>query len=373
MKKLLIVLTLLLSVSVLGRAETKPVETLALGARAPAFALRGVDGRIYRLRSFARAKVLVVVFTCNHCPTAQAYEERLKQLSTDYRGQGVALVAISPNDNKSVRLDELGYTDLGDSLEEMKTRARDRKFNFPYLYDGDTQQVSRAYGPQATPHAFVFDAARKLRYVGRIDNSERESLVKTRDLRQAIDALLIGGEIETIQTKSFGCSVKWAGKADAVQRFMDKLAAEPVTVEMADADALKALRQNTSGKIRLVNLWATWCGPCRTEFPELVTINRMYRHRAFEFVSIAANFPDEKKEVLAFLQQQQASNRNLLFAETDKYKLMEAFDPTWNNAVPYTILIGPKGDVLYQVQGPIDPLELRRAIVKNLKEDRVLQ
>ncbi|MEJ7617054.1 MAG: TlpA family protein disulfide reductase [Pyrinomonadaceae bacterium] len=192
-------------------------------------------------------------------------------------------------------------------------------------------------------------------------------------MRAAIDALLAGREVASNQTKSFGCSVKWAGKSDAVKRFMDQLAAEPVAVEMADADALKTLRQNTSGKLRLVNLWATWCGPCRTEFPELVTINRMYRQRAFEFVSIAANFPDEKKEVLAFLQQQQASNRNLLFADTDKYKLMEAFDPAWNNAVPYTMLIGPSGDVLYKVQGPIDPLELRRAIVKNLKEDRVLQ
>ncbi|MEJ7711217.1 MAG: redoxin domain-containing protein [Pyrinomonadaceae bacterium] len=372
-KKLILFVMLVLSASSLSAAETKPVETLALGAQAPAFALRGVDNRIYRLRSFARSKVLVIVFTCNHCPTAQAYEERLKQLTTDYRGKGVAVVAISPNDNKSIRLDELGYTDLGDSLEEMKIRARDRQFNFPYLYDGDTQAASRAYGPTATPHAFVFDAARKLRYIGRIDNSEREELVKNRELRSAIDSLLAAREIEAKQTKSFGCSIKWAGKADAAKRFMDKLAAEPVSVELADADALKALRQNNSGKLRLVNLWATWCGPCRTEFPELVTINRTYRHRAFEFVSIAANFPDEKKEVLAFLQQQQASNRNLLFADTDKYKMMEAFDPEWNNAVPYTMLIGQSGEVLYKVQGPVDSLELRRAIVKNLKEDRTLQ
>ncbi|MEJ7617055.1 MAG: redoxin domain-containing protein [Pyrinomonadaceae bacterium] len=162
MKKLLIVLALLLSVSSLCAAETTPIETLALGAPAPAFALRGVDGRIHRLRSFACARVLVVVFTCNHCPTAQAYEERLKQLSTDYRTQSVALVAISPNDNKSVRLDELGYTDLGDSLAEMKIRARDRKFNFLACTTA-TRNRSRAYGPQAKPHAFVFDAARKLR------------------------------------------------------------------------------------------------------------------------------------------------------------------------------------------------------------------
>ncbi|MBA2645166.1 MAG: redoxin domain-containing protein [Pyrinomonadaceae bacterium] len=373
MKKIPMTLMMLLISCLCAGADTKPVQTLQIGSAAPDFALRGVDRRIHRLRNFAKAKVLVVVFTCNHCPTAQAYEERIKQLVNDYRGKGVTLVAISPNDNKSVRLDELGYTDLGDSLADMKIRARHKQFNFPYLYDGDLQTVSRAYGPQATPHAFVFDAARKLQYVGRIDDSEREQFVKTRDLRDALDAMLAGREVANKQTRSFGCSVKWAGKHEAVKAHLEKLAAEPVSIEMADAEALKELRKNSSGKLRLINFWATWCGPCITEMPELVTINRMYRHRAFEMVFVAANFPDEKRDVLSFLQQQQASNRNLLFAGTDKYALMSAFDPEWNSAIPYTMLISPTGEVLYKEQGPVDPLELKRAIVRSLKEDRKFQ
>lgn len=351
-------------------ADQTKHETLALGAAAPDFNLRGVDGRFHRLRDYASAKILAIVFTCNHCPTAQAYEERIKQLVIDYKDKGVAFVAIMPNDPRSVRLDELGYTDLSDSYEEMKIRAAQKQFNFPYLYDGDTQAVANAYGPTATPHLFLFDAGRKLRYVGRIDDSEREQYVKVRDARAALDAMLAGRELANAQTKSFGCSIKWAGKQETVKHYMEKLAAEPVTVELADAQAMKDLRKNDSPKLRLVNFWATWCGPCRTEFPELVTINRMYRHRAFELVTVAANFPDEKGAVLDFLQQHQASGRNMLFAETDKYKMMEAFDPKWNNAVPYTMLIAPGGEVLYQVQGPIDPLEVKRIIAKSLKEDR---
>ncbi|HVG38851.1 MAG TPA: redoxin domain-containing protein, partial [Pyrinomonadaceae bacterium] len=304
-------------------------------------------------------------------PTAQAYEERIKQLVVDYKDKGVAFVAISPNDPKSVRLDELGYTDLSDSYEEMKVRAAQKKFNFPYLYDGDAPQTaSQAYGPVATPHTFVFDKERKLRYVGRIDDSEREPLVKVRDLRAALDAMLANRLVANAQTKSFGCSIKWAGKSEVVKTYMEKLAAEPVAVELADAGALQNLRRNETPKLRLVNFWATWCGPCRTEFPELVTINRMYRHRAFELVTVSANFPDEKAAVLDFLQQHQASGRNMLFADTDKYKLMEAFDPKWNNAVPYTMLIAPGGEILYQVQGPFDPLEVKKIIAKSLKEDR---
>ena len=106
------------------------------------------------------------------------------------------------------------------------------------------------------------------------------------------------------------------------------------------------------------------------EFPDLVEINRMYRHRAFEMVTVSANFPDEKKEVLAFLTKQQASGKNLIFASEDKYKLMEAFDKGWAGAVPLTMLIAPGGEVVYREEGAVDPLELKRAIVKSLKEDR---
>jgi thiol-disulfide isomerase/thioredoxin len=354
----------------LAPAAEEAVKTLEIGAKAPDFRLEGVDGRWYTLKDFAKAKILVVVFTCNHCPTAQAYEERMKLLVNDYQGQGVAFVAISPNDENSVRLNELGYTDLSDSFAEMKVRAAHKKFNYPYLYEGDRTGVARAYGPAATPQAFVFDAERKLRYVGRIDDSEREQYVKVKDLRKALEALVAGEPVAVEKTKAFGCSIKWAGKAESVKQYMAKLAAEPVSVEMADAAALAALRKNDSDKLRLVNFWATWCGPCITEFPELVTINRMYRQRAFEMVTVAAQFPDEKKEVLGFLTKQQASSRNLLFADTDKYKLMEAFDKDWNAALPYTVLIGPGGEYLYKVQGSLDPLELKRTIVKALKDDR---
>lgn len=370
MKTVRPVVIALLAAARISAADIRAVETLPLGATAPDFRLPGVDGKKYSLKDFRKADVLVIVFTCNHCPTAQYYEERLKQVVSEYGKKGVALVAINPNDPKSVRLDELGYTDLSDSFQEMKVRAQYKKFNFPYLYDGAKEDVSRAYGPVATPHAFVFDKERKLRYVGRVDDSERPEFVKVRDLRNAIEALLAGRELPVKQTQSFGCSIKWAGKEEEVNRYMARLAAEPVDAELVDADGLRSLRRNGSGKLRLVNFWATWCGPCITEFPDLITLDRMYRHRAFELVTVSANYPDEKREVVAFLKKNQASCRNLLFGETDKYKLMEAFDPKWNGALPYTVLLGPDGEVLYQHQDAIDPLEVKRAIVKALKEDR---
>jgi peroxiredoxin len=348
-------------------ADFQP-STLPLGASAPDFKLPGVDGKDHALQDFKSAKLLLLVFTCNHCPSAQYYEPRLKQLVEDFQKRGVAVVAIMPNDPKSVRLDELGWTDLSDSFAEMKIRAEALHYNFPYLYDGDSESVSRAYGPVATPHAFIFDEQRKLRYVGAIDDSERVEHVTTHYVRDALEALLAGKEPPKNKTKVVGCSIKWAGKADLVKTYMEKLAAEPVTLAPANEEMLKALRKNDSGKFRLVNFWATWCAPCVAEFNEFVTINRMYRHRDFELVTVSINRPDEQKVVGKFLQDHQASCRNLIFDSATRDKLIDAFDPNWQGEVPYTVLLAPDGKITYRESGSIDSLAVKRTIVKAMNE-----
>lgn len=342
--------------------------TLALGSPAPDFSLPGIDGKTHKLSNYSSAKVLVLVFTCNHCPTAQLYESRIKKLADDYKGKGVSLVAIQPNNPAAIRLDELGYTDVSDSFDDMKIRAAYRHFNFPYLYDGDTQTTANAYGPKATPHVFIFDGERKLRYEGRIDNSQRESLVKTQDARNAIDALLAGKPIPVAHTGVFGCSTKWISKRAGRTEADKKIEAEPVNLELATADDLKKLRSNPTGKVLLVNFWATWCGPCVHEFPELENTYRMYRLRDFDTVMVSSNMPDEKAGVLKALQKQHASSRNLIFGSDDTYAMQAAFDPKWEAGVPYTVVLSPEGKVLYQEQGEVDILKLRRTILANLPD-----
>jgi peroxiredoxin len=362
------IVVLLLACSVIVRADDNP-PTLAIGAAAPDFNLRAVDGKTYRLQDFASSKVLVVVFTCVHCPTAQLYEGRIKKLADDYRERDVVLVAIQPNNPNAVRLDELGYTDLADSLPEMKIRAEYRHFNFPFLYDGDTQSVARAYGPTATPHVFVFDQDRKLRYQGRVDSSQREALAKRQDARLAIDAVLAGEAVEMEKTPTVGCSIKWAYKQASGEAEMARIAKEPVVLNPAGLDELKALRKNGTGKVLLVDFWATWCGPCTAELPEFQKMYRMYRKRAFDLVTVSVNFPDERRGVMRFLDEQHASSKNLIFATNETYDEMAAFDPAWNAGVPYTVLIGIDGKVIYQQQGEVDPLEVRRLILANLPDD----
>jgi len=338
-------------------------KTLEIGADAPDFSLPGIDGKTYTLQSFKNTKVLVVVFMCNHCPTSQAYEDRIVKLTSDYAAKGVSVVAINPNNPASLRLDELGYSDVGDSFEDMKVRAKDRRFNFPYLYDGETEITSNKYGPTATPHIFIFDKTRKLRYNGRIDDMENPAKTPhSLDARNAIEALLNNKEVPVAVTKTFGCSIKWAEKSDWIQKAAIRWAKEPVKIDTINVAGIKEVLKNHSDKLRLINLWATWCGPCVAEFPDLVTINHMYRDRGLELVSISADEPANKDKALKFLQRQQASGTNYIYVGDDKYKMIEAVDPKWDGALPYTILVQPDGKIVYAHGGAIDAEELKKII-----------
>jgi peroxiredoxin len=344
---------------------------LAVGSAAPDFALPGVDGKIHRLSDYAANPVLVVVFACNHCPISQMYEQRIQQLDDDYRERGVAVVAIQPNDPKAIRIDELDSSDISDTLEEMKIRVEYKHLRYTYLYDGETQSVTRAYGPQATPHIFVFDQERKLRYEGRIDNSYRIEQVKTHDARNAIEALLANKEVAVTHTGVFGCSTKWQEKEASRVEALRKIEEQPVALEMATADELKKLRSNPTKHTLLVSFWATWCGSCIDEFADFQDTYQMYKVRDLDLVTVAANMPDEKNGVMKMLEKKHATSRNLLFASEDTAALQLAFDPTWESAVPYTVLIDADGKILYKRVGSIDILELRRTILANLPSDYI--
>jgi peroxiredoxin len=344
---------------------------LALGSPAPDFSLPGVDGKIHRLADYGASPILVVVFTCNHCPIAQMYEQRIQQLETDFRERGVAVVAIQPNDPKALRIDELDSSDISDTLDEMKIRVEYKHLRYPYLYDGETQSVARAYGPQATPHVFIFDKDRKLRYEGRMDNSYRQELVNSQDARNAIEALLANHEVPVKKTGVFGCSTKWQEKEASRVESLRKIEEQPVKLEMATAADLQTLRKNPAKRMLLVSFWATWCGSCIDEFSDLQDTYQMYKVRDFDLVTVSANMPDEKISVLKMLEKKHATTRNFLFASNDTAALQAAFDPTWESAVPYTLLLDADGRVLYKSLGSVDILELRRTILANLLSDYI--
>ncbi|RMG04024.1 MAG: thioredoxin family protein [Planctomycetota bacterium] len=172
-------------------------EGVKVGDPAPQWkGIIGIDDKEHSLAEYKDAKVVVVVFTCNHCPVARAYEDRLIALQKDYKDKGVQLVAINVNNLPADRLDQ------------MKARAKEKGFNFPYLYDS-SQKIGHAFGATVTPHVFVLDAKRKVAYIGAVDDNMAPDKVKTPYLRNAIDALLAGKKPDPAQTKPFGCGIKY--------------------------------------------------------------------------------------------------------------------------------------------------------------------
>ncbi len=345
-----------------ARCDDGLTRTLPIGSAAPDFTLPGIDGRNHSMKDYANARILVIIFTANHCKTAQAYEGRIMQLVKDYKDKGVAVVAIAPNDPQALSLSELVYSDLSDSFDELKIRAQERGFNFPYLYDGEIQKVSRAYGPVSTPHVFIFDQARKLQYVGRIDDSENIAKVTKQDARNALDALLAGNPVPVQKTRTFGCSIKWSEKRAAAARELAAMEKEPVALQSAGAQTIRTLVTNDTPKMLLINVWATTCGPCLVEMPELVTMNRMYRNGNFELVTISADPPDRQAKVLGVLQEKRVAARNYIFDSNDKDALANALDADWPGGLPYTILVAPGGQILQRQMGQLDSMKLKKVI-----------
>jgi peroxiredoxin len=353
---------------------------MKIGAHIPDFTLPGADGKMHSLKEWASAKYLMIVFECNHCPESQNYEGRIKQLYEDYKGKGVQLVAINPNNPASVRLDELGYTDLEDSLPEMKVRMADRHITWPYLYDGETQATATKFGVIATPHVFIFDQDRNLRFEGQIDNNQRPDLVTTKDTRNALEELLAGKPVTVTETRVHGCSTKWLSKATGAQSReaeMQRIMKEPVKLDTADADALKKLKANGSGKVEVVTFWSTKCTTCADTFHALETTYRMFRQRAFSFVTVATDPVSGKDAVIDFLQKQYASGTNVQ-STADLAAVQAAFGEKWKANSIFTIVIGADGKVLYRKEGLMakagdvvpspDLLNFRRSILANMPD-----
>lgn len=379
---LLVSFALTLSFASAAPPPPEGVGPLAIGTSAPDFTLPGVDGKDHSLSDYSDADVLAILFTCNHCPSAQGAESRIKSIVDDYSEKSFQLVAISPNAPESIRLNELGYSVYGDTLEDMKRHAEANDFNFPYLYDGDTQEATRAFGALATPHIFIFDKERKLRYAGRVDDSRYgdPSTIQSHDARDAIDALLAGKEVPVAETRAHGCSTKWAYKRDLVTKYNEEFEAKEVTIEPLSPTDAKKLRANETSKLRLINFWATWCGPCIGEMPHLVEIGRQFETRGFDMITISTDAPGaiEKAGTIlsrfhaalprlteASLEEEGRTTNNYLF-EGSTDELAEAIDPEWQGTLPHTIIVAPGGEIIHRVSGEIDPEAIKTVIVEKL-------
>jgi peroxiredoxin len=357
-------------------------HSLKIGESAPDFSLLGVDGKTYSLADFRDQPFLMVIFLSNHCPASHAAETRFLPFVAKLKGQGVAVVAINPNSVEGLRVEELGYSKYSDSYDEMKLYARDRGFTFPYLYDGGTQKTAKAYGCLCTPHLFIFDRERRLRYEGRFDDSQSPdpATVHSTDGANAMEALLAGQPVPVAVTRPMGCSTKWLEKQGSVAEGNEAWKNLPVSVETIDADGIADLARNSTGRLRVINLWATWCVPCVEEFPGLVSISRRLESRDFDLITISVDDPKDGDKVLKFLKREHAAlppgakaavakegrrTNNYHYTGTSD-ALAKALDPKWPGPYPYSVVIAPGGEIVARYVGAIDVTDLQSSLIDRL-------
>ena len=357
------------SVRQLTPASTSEHPLMPIGTSAPDFSLKGTDDKIHNLSEFSNAKLLVVMFESVHCPVSENYEGRMRELYDTYRSKGVEFVAINPNNPSAVRLDELGYTDLTDSPEDMKIRVRMRNIPWPYLYDGATQETAQKFGVVATPHVFIFDAERKLRYEGRIDDNQNQALVKVHDAHDALEALLAGKDVAVPHRPAFGCSTKWIAKSSDVQREWARIVAEPVTLTQASSDELKTLRANAGDNVTVVHFWSTKNKGLDTNFAQLETTYRMYRGRSFSFVSVNTDPAANTEKVTEFLKSQHASSTNLQITPVDVKSASVEFGSDWGHDEEFTAVIAPGGKIVYAQKGPVKIIDVRHAVLAHFTDN----
>ena len=342
---------------------------MPIGTAAPDFALKGTDDKIHTLAEFSKGKVLVVMFESVHCPVSENYEGRMRALYDTYHSKGVEFVAINPNNPRAVRLDELGYTDLTDAPADMKIRVRDRHIPWPYVSDGETQTTAQKFGAVATPHVFIFDQDRKLRYEGRIDDNQNEKLVKVHDAQDAVEALLSGGTVVVPHRPAFGCSTKWLSKSGDVEKETARIHAEPAELTTASIADITALRANDGDKVTVIHFWSTATPNGQKNFEDLQTTYRMYRGRSYNYVTVNTDTSENTAKATDFLHAEYASSKNLQLSPADLKSVQSAFGNTWRPNEEFTAVIAPGGKLVYAHKGPVDVLDVRHAVLGNFTDN----
>ena len=363
-------------------AEKPVVKTLEIGAQAPDFSLDGTDGKTYTLNSFKDANYLMAVFTCNHCPDAIAARGKINQFALDYKDKGVAVVAISSAAPDGVMLWENGFSKYDDDFESMKAVAKEYQLAHPYLYDGETQQATIAYGAVATPHIFIFGPERKLVYQGQFDDGKRNpGPANTKTVINTIEELLAGKPVSSPKTHVFGCSTKWKWKTELVAKKKAEWAALPVEVAPLDVAHAEKLANNETEKWRLINLWSTTCGPCVAEFPMLVKTYERHNMRPFELITISIDPKEDASEVANFIKEQHLplgkrtvktvkaegrTTNNYHFQGDNLEAMAKVIDPEWQGPIPHSVLIAPGGEIVWRHTGELEEQELRNLIIDKM-------
>ena len=342
----LVVLMILAAVTIKG-------QSLPIGQPAPDFALGDLRRNPHALKDY-RGKFVIVAFLSARCPISKAYQERIRSIAREYGEKDVVFLGINSS--------------ADESRAEVEGHAAGNLLTFPILKD-EGNVVADAYRAERTPKVYVIDPAGNLRYQGRIDNSQNPGLVKRQDLREALNELLAGKTVTIPETKALGCLIKRVqdGPAPTTVVGPQQPAPEPKVALIKPAGYGELIKQS-AGKVVVVNFWATWCGPCVAEFPELVKLDNQLRERGVRFIGISADDTAEiKTKVIPFLKDQKARYDNFVQDVEDPQEMIDVVLKDWPGTLPATFVYDKKGNLVYTRLGVFHPETLLAEIEKALR------
>jgi peroxiredoxin len=326
-----------------------------VGQPAPDFTLADLSGKTHSLKDY-RGKGVVVSFISARCPISNAYKDRIRAIADEYEKRGVAFLGVNSS--------------ADESIEEARAYAAKNNLDFTILKD-EGNVVADAYAAERTPKVYLIDGEGVLRYQGRIDNSQNPRLVKRDDLREALNEMLSGKPVSVAETKALGCLIKRVQDAKAAPAMPPaKTAAaqaEPKVGTLKPADFPK-FKDSAKGKVLVLNFWATWCGPCVAEFPELVALDAKYRDKGMKLVGITTDdAEDVQPKVIPFIKKHHVKFDIVRQDTDDPEEMMNQITKDWNGVIPVTFVYDKQGNLAYTRFGIIDRDLLVAEIEKALK------
>src|SRR5262245_29117864 len=344
--------------------QTTANATIVIGNLAPDYTLSDLDGKTHALKDY-RGKTVVVSFISARCPITNAYKDRIRAVADEYSKRDVAFIGVNSN--------------VDESIEEMRAYAAKNNFDFTILKDKGNV-VADSYAAERTPKVYVIDGEGVLRYQGRIDNSQNPKMVNRNDLREALNEMLAGKPISVVDTRALGCLIKRVQDAAAAPPTTSAKATPPQKaakaappqkapqVETLKPEDFAKFRDSAKGKVLVLNFWATWCGPCVAEFPELVALDAQYRDKGMKLVGITADEPEDvQPKVIPFIKKHKVKFDIIRQDLEDSERIMSQITKDWNGVIPVTVVFDKQGNLAYSKFGIIDRDLLIAEIEKALK------
>jgi hypothetical protein len=332
----------------------------------PPFSLKGINGKVYDHSDFDEDKLLALVFLSNHCKISQLFQNHLIELKNKFEKEAVIL-AVSPNYEQAILPDELAYSDYGDSFQEMKKRAVRKKYNFPYLYDGDKQLLTKTIKVKITPTVYLYNEKRKLIYVGRIGNIDYPEEMEKSDLNNAILQSLQNRSIPLKRTKVFGTSIKTKDHLYLAEQVRQRYSDESIKLTKADDRKLNFYLNHNTYKPKLFYVWQTNDKNARENLIKLSFLFKIFRKRGFRLVTVCIAKENEDESIIKeLLEKSQLSATNFVTYGHHIASLAKIIPSQIDKLTPYYRLLGGTGNMLIGNHGEISKDDLRIHILHAL-------